>query len=56
MRVVWIGALIRLGRQRSWGWVVAVLVLQLIGFGIIGMVVQALAGPEDMVMTRPTVT
>jgi hypothetical protein len=57
MLVMWIGALIRLGQLHSWGWFVGVLILQLIGLGIIGMVAYAAAGPEDAGMTmRPTVT
>jgi hypothetical protein len=57
MLVAWIGALIRLGQLHRWGWFVAVLVLQLIGLGIIGMVAYAVAGPgEEIVVTRPTVT
>jgi hypothetical protein len=57
MLVAWIGALIRLGQLHSWGWFAAVLILQLLGLGIIGMVAYAVAGPEeDMVVTRPTVS
>ncbi|HEX3507449.1 MAG TPA: hypothetical protein VHW94_03590 [Candidatus Dormibacteraeota bacterium] len=57
MLVAWIGALIRLGQLHSWGWFAVVLILQLIGIGIIGMVAYALAGPHDeMVVTRPTVS
>lgn len=57
MLVAWIGALIRLGQVRSWGWFAVVLIPQLIGLGIIGMVAYALAGPADeRVVTRPTVT
>jgi hypothetical protein len=54
--VMWIGALIRLGQQRAWGWFVGVLVSHLIGLGIVGMVAYAVAGPEDtdMVVTRPS--
>ena len=55
--VAWIGALARLAQLRSWGWFAGVLILQLIGLGIIGMVAYGLAGPQDeMVVTRPTVT
>src|SRR2546425_2075754 len=55
MFVCWIGALFRLAQLNSWGWFVAVLFLQLIGLGIVGMVAYALAGPEDSttVVTRP---
>lgn len=57
MLVAWIGALIRLGQLHRWGWFAVVLILQLIGLGIIGMIAYAVAGPEDeMVVTRPTVT
>ena len=57
MLVTWIGALIRLGQLHAWGWFAAVLVLQLVGLGIIGMVAYAAAGPEgEMAVTRPTAT
>ena len=57
MVVMWIGALIRLAQLHSWGWFAGILVLQLIGLGIVGMVVYAAAGPEDTgVVARPTVT
>jgi hypothetical protein len=50
--VTWIGALIRLGQLHSWGWLVVVFAL-----GIVGMVAYALAGPQDdLVVQRPTVT
>ncbi len=55
--VAWVGALIRLGQIRSWGWFATVLILQLIGLGIVGMVIYAVAGPPDeMVVSRPTTT
>jgi hypothetical protein len=56
MLVMWIGALIKLGMQRAWGWFVGVLVLHLVGLGIIGMAAYAIAGPEDedLVVTRPS--
>lgn len=56
--VMWIGALIKLGQLKAWGWFVAVLILHLIGLGIIGMVAYAAAGPEDAgeVVYRPTAT
>jgi hypothetical protein len=57
MLVMWIGALMRLGRLHSWGWFVFMLVLQLIGLGIIPMVAYAAAGPEEAgAVTRPSVT
>jgi Mn2+/Fe2+ NRAMP family transporter len=56
--VMWIGALIKLGSQRAWGWFAAVLVLHLVGLGILGMVAYAISGPEDIgeVAIRPTTT
>jgi len=56
--VMWIGALIRLGQLKAWGWFAGVLVLHLIGLGIVGMVAYALAGPDDAgeVVYRPTAT
>jgi hypothetical protein len=57
MLVVWIGALIRLGQLGRWGWFVAILVLQLLALGIIGMIAYAVAGPEDTdTVIRPSVT
>jgi hypothetical protein len=58
MLVMWIGALVKLGTQRAWGWFVGVLVLQLIGLGIIGMIAYAVAGPGDTepAVMRPTTT
>ena len=56
MLVMWIGALVKLGQQHSWGWFVGVLVLHLVGLGIIGMVAYAVSGPEDtaFVAVRPS--
>jgi len=56
--VMWIGALIRLGQLKAWGWFAGVLIMHLIGLGIIGMVAYAAAGPEDAgeVVYRPTAT
>ena len=58
MLVMWVGALIKLGQQHTWGWFAAVLVLHLIALGIVGMVTYAIAGPDDRieVVMRPTVT
>lgn len=59
MLICWIGALIRLGQINAWGWLVAVLVLHLIGLGIAGMIAYAVAGPEDsttVVMRPPMAT
>ena len=57
MLVMWIGALAKLGMQHTWGWFAAVLVLNLLFLGIIGMVAYAIAGPEDTeVVIRPTAT
>ncbi len=59
MVVTWIGALVQLGRARAWGWFGAVLVLQVLGLGILGMAAYALAGPADLaaeVPVRPSFT
>ena len=59
MLVFWLGALIRLGQMRAWGWFVAVLVLHLVGLGIAGMLAYRLAGPDEsmaVVMRPPMAT
>ena len=58
MLVMWIGALIATGQAHAWGWFVALVILQLIGLGIVGMVVYAIAGPDirEPTYTRPSVT
>ena len=57
MLVMWIGALIRLGQLHAWGWFAAVLILQLVFLGVVGMAAYAAAGPEDTGMAvRPTAT
>jgi hypothetical protein len=59
MLVLVIGALVTLGQQHAWGWFAALLVLQIIGLGIIGLVAYAIAGPPDRAIpsvTRPSVT
>ena len=56
MLMMWIGALVKLGMQRAWGWFVGILVLHILGLGIIGMGAYAVAGPEDedLVVIRPS--
>ena len=56
MLVTWIGALVKLGTERAWGWFAGVLIAHLVGLGIIGMAAYAIAGPEDadLVVTRPS--
>lgn len=58
MFVMWIGALIKLGQLHAWGWFAGVLISHLVFLGIIGMLVYALAGPDDRteVVMRPTAT
>ena len=56
MFIVWLAALTRLARQHDWGWFTSVLILQLVGLGIIGMVAYAIAGPIDVDISRPDVT
>ena len=53
MVVTWIGALVQLGRARAWGWFAAVLVLQVLGLGILGMAAYAIAGPADLTVEAP---
>jgi len=55
MLVMLIGALVKLGMQRAFGWFVAILLLHIVGLGIVGMAAYAVAGPEDedLVVTRP---
>jgi hypothetical protein len=52
MCVAWIGALVRLARIRRWGWFAGVLLTQLAGAGILGMVMYAGVGPEEGAMSR----
>ena len=61
MLVMWIGALVKLGQQRAWGWFAAVLLIYVLSLGVLGIVAMlayAIAGPSDesVVATRPTVT
>jgi hypothetical protein len=59
MLVTWIAALLRLAVQHSWGWCVAILILQLLGLGVIGMAAYALSGPADQhaeIVYRPRAT
>jgi len=61
MLVMWIGALVKLGMQRAWGWFVAVLLIYVLSLGVLGIVAMlayAIAGPKDTteVVMRPTVT
>ena len=55
---MWVRALIKLARQHATFSLVAMLLLQLVGLGIVGMVAYALVGPEDELgyVTRPSVT
>jgi uncharacterized membrane protein len=61
MFIAWLGALINLGRQRSWGWFAFILLVYVLSVGTLGvipMVAYAIAGPDDMgeVAIRPTTT
>ena len=55
---MWVRALIKLARRHATFSFVVVLLLQLVGLGIVGMVAYALSGPEDKrgYVTRPSVT
>jgi preprotein translocase subunit Sss1 len=56
MFVLWLAALARLARQHDWGWFAALLVLQLTGLGILGMVAYAIAGPIDVDLSKPGIS
>jgi hypothetical protein len=56
MAFLWLGALFRLARQRDWGWFLAMLILQLLWLGIVGMAAYAVAGPVDIDLSRPDIT
>lgn len=56
MFVAWIGALVRLAKRHEWRWFAVILVTQLLGAGIAGMVSYAGNGPEDLEVTRRQVT
>ncbi len=47
MFVSWLGALAGLARRRQWRWFAVVLVTQLVGAGIAGIVTYAGSGPLD---------
>ena len=55
---MWLRALIKLARRHATFSFVAILLLQLVGLGIVGMVAYALSGPEEKLgyVTRPSVT
>ena len=55
---MWVRALIKLARLHATFSFVAILLLQLVGLGIVGMVAYALSGPEEKLgyVTRPSVT
>ena len=53
MFATWLGTLVHLGRLHKWDWFAGVLITQLLGAGILGMVMYAGLGPEDPVMSRP---
>jgi hypothetical protein len=52
----WVGALVRIARLKRWGWFIGVLISQLIGLGIAGMVAYGVAGPDEPSVSRPTVS
>ena len=56
MFVLWLAALSRLARQHDWGWFISLLILQLVGLGIVGIVAYAIAGPIDIDLSRPGIT
>ena len=56
MVVCWFSALVRLWNQHDWGWLAAVLILQLVGLGIVGMGLYMLAGPVDVDVSKPGIS
>ena len=56
MFVLWLGALTRLSRQQDWGWFTALLILQLVGLGAVGMAAYAIAGPVDIDLSKPGIS
>ena len=58
MLATWITALRALARLRAWGWFVPVLILQLVGLGILAMLLFAISTPPRPILTvtRPSVT
>jgi hypothetical protein len=53
MFMLWLGALARLARQQDRGWFLALLILQLVGLGAVGMAAYAIAGPVDIDLSKP---
>jgi hypothetical protein len=55
---MWVLALMKLARRHATFSFVVILVLQLVGLGIVGMMAYALSGPEEKLeyVTRPSVT
>ena len=55
---MWLRALLKLAHRHNTFSFVSILLLQLVGLGIVGMVAYALSGPEDKVayVTRPSAT
>jgi hypothetical protein len=58
MFVTWVATLVKLARRQATFSFMVMLVLQLLGLGIVGMVLYAISGPEEDVdiAIRPRVT
>ena len=58
MFVMWVVALVKLARRHATFSFVVILVLQLLGIGIVGMVMYAMSTPDDVAdyAVRPRVT
>jgi hypothetical protein len=58
MVVTWVAALVRLAHRQATFSFVVMLMLQLLGLGIVAMVLYAIAGPEEVAdyAVRPRVT
>lgn len=56
MVVLWVGALDRLSAQHDWGWFGALLLLQLVFLGVVGMAAYMLVGPGDVDLSKPGIS
>jgi hypothetical protein len=56
MVVCWFGAAVRLWTQHHLGWLAAVVILQLVGLGVVGMAAYMLAGPVDVDVSKPGIS
>jgi glucan phosphoethanolaminetransferase (alkaline phosphatase superfamily) len=53
---MWVAALVRLARLHQWKWFASLMLLELIGLGIVGMVAYSAAGPDNNKASRSSTT